>query len=106
MSSRLRNGSGSRISFFAFQDIIASVTGVLILVTLILASHLDKLSSVDAEDAPEVLEQRLATLNELQTQLELESQALARSLALVQSQPDSSKIEADIAGLITRIDEE
>ena len=34
MSSRLRSLNSTKISFFAFQDIITSVSGILILVTL------------------------------------------------------------------------
>jgi len=40
MASRLRSNSIPKISFFAFQDIITSVTGILTLITLILALNI------------------------------------------------------------------
>ena len=38
-AQRFRTASGKRISFFSFQDIITSVTGILILVTLMLSLY-------------------------------------------------------------------
>jgi hypothetical protein len=40
MTKRRRRASGTPVSFFAFQDIITSVTGILILVTLLLCLDL------------------------------------------------------------------
>lgn len=106
MSSRLRTGTRPGMGFFAFQDIITSVTGVLILVTLILASHLEIASDTSAESAPEDLQRRLSQLLDEQTRLELESRALTESLNAAQSQPDAAKLQDDIAGLKTRIEDE
>lgn len=105
MSSRLRTEK-PRISFFAFQDIIASVTGVLILVTLILASHLERITDSESVEAPEALQRHLAALLKEQTELELQSRVLTDSLALAQAQPDVAKLNLDIAKLNTRIKEE
>lgn len=105
MSSRLRTEK-PRISFFAFQDVIASVTGILILVTLILASHLEQVVDSESVQAPEALQRHLAALLEEQTQLELRSRLLTDSLALAQAQPDVAKLDLDIATLNTRIQEE
>ena len=44
MSSRIRHIHGPKISFFAFQDIITSVSGILILVVLLLGTYLDSVS--------------------------------------------------------------
>jgi len=41
MPSRFRTASGKRISFFSFQDIITSVTGILILITLMLSIYME-----------------------------------------------------------------
>jgi hypothetical protein len=41
MANRLRTSSG-RISFFAFQDMITTVTGVLLLITLLLTFYLNE----------------------------------------------------------------
>ena len=49
MPSRFRTNIGTRISFFSFQDIITSVTGILILVTLILTLYLEQSVPVSAE---------------------------------------------------------
>ena len=41
MANKLRTSSG-RISFFAFQDMITTVTGVLLLITLLLTFYLNE----------------------------------------------------------------
>ena len=94
------------MSFFAFQDIITSVTGVLILVTLILASHLEVASDSDTQEAPDTLQERLTGLIEEQTRLELESRSLSESLTAAEAQPDAAKLEDDIAAVKARIAEE
>jgi hypothetical protein len=106
MSSRLRTGTRPGMGFFAFQDIITSVTGVLILVTLILASRLEVTSDASDETAPDNLQRRLSQLLEEQTRLEVESHALAELLNAAQTQPDPEKLEEDIAFLKDRIDDE
>ena len=106
MSSRLRTESKARISFFAFQDIIASVTGVMILVTLIMASHLETATDAVTDETTVISQRRLAALLEEQTRLELDSRTLTESLAVAQTQPDAAKLQEDVAALNTQIENE
>ena len=59
MSSRLRSLGLTRISFFAFQDIITSVSGILILITLILSTDLEQPQEGQSVDADPELHQKL-----------------------------------------------
>lgn len=78
MANRLRSSS-ARVSFFAFQDMITTVTGVLLLITLLLtlylntppvlpAEHLRDTVREDVEQARAKLEANLAALRPLQAQ--------------------------------------
>jgi hypothetical protein len=51
MRGRFQRGGQAAISFFAFQDIITSVIGILIVITLLLALHLDEAVPLST-DAP------------------------------------------------------
>ena len=63
MSRRKLRSSGSPISFFAFQDIITAVSGILIIVTLLLALNVgESHSSADEEKASAEQESKLARL--------------------------------------------
>ena len=76
MANKLRSSSG-RVSFFAFLDMITTVTGVLLLVTLLLTLYLNEPQSAEAvnsrnsvtsqlEQARTNLEANLAKLRELE----------------------------------------
>jgi hypothetical protein len=76
MPSRLRSGK-SRVSFFAFQDMITTVTGVLLLITLLLTLYLNSQPDVPApsetvrdklEKAQSELDSKLAELQQRQLQ--------------------------------------
>lgn len=45
-----KRGAPPSISFFAFQDIITSVIGILIIITLMLSLQLDKVSGISTDD--------------------------------------------------------
>jgi hypothetical protein len=97
MASRLRSSIGTRVSFFAFQDIITSVTGILILVTLILALYVNESTPVSSEQ--QELKQKLAaSLRELQT---VSAQVAQRqtNLAALASTPDPARLHEDIRQL-------
>lgn len=100
MFVRLRSPRSSKISFFAFQDIITSVTGILILVTLILTLYLNPPEIDTAE-----LTRLARTLAELTTQadarqaLNVESQ---RRWVLITSTPDA-KLAQETADLETAV---
>jgi len=106
MSSRLRSQSGPKTSFFAFQDIITCVTGVLILITLILASHLEVNTDTVTQQAPEEQQRRLAELLADQTRLELESSNLREAITIAQAQPDAGKLQEDLAALKVQVADE
>lgn len=59
MANRLRSSSG-RVSFFAFQDMITTVTGVLLLITLLLTFYLNEPQSGPDESASNAIRQQLA----------------------------------------------
>lgn len=94
MPSRLRTGFGTRISFFSFQDIITSVTGILILVTLILTLYLEQSVPVTAEQ--EQLKQRLSTiLNDL-TRVTIQNEQRQASLQSLAAAPDTARLRIEI----------
>ena len=97
MASRLRSSIGSRVSFFAFQDIITSVTGILILVTLILALYVNEATPVTSEQT-ELKQKLIASLRELQT---VSAQVAQRqtNLAALAATPDPARLSEDIRQL-------
>jgi hypothetical protein len=58
MRGRLRNWD-SKITFFAFADVITSVCGMLIFITLLLATDLDRPAESSAQDTDPAAEQKL-----------------------------------------------
>jgi len=98
MASRLRTNSGTKISFFAFQDIITSVTGILILVTLILSLHLN--------DAAPLLPSPQYVPNKQQLEdIEKENHSLQETLDTVAGAPDAHRLREDIAEAQRQVDE-
>lgn len=106
MSSRLRRTTAGKTTFFAFQDIITSVTGVLILVTLILASHLRIWTSPAPEISAQDLQRQLRHLLREQTQLEMRAYELRHSLAALGAAPEPERLFAEIQSLKIRLDQE
>jgi hypothetical protein len=91
--SRLRNGGRGHVSFFSFQDIITSVTGILILVTLIMTFSL---RTGDAEQSPEVqLQKETQRLREIEQQNEQLQQRRIEAAKL----PDATVIESQVEAL-------
>lgn len=106
MSSRLRSLSSTKIRFFAFQDIITSVSGILILVTLILATALDRPASRPPQDADPELERKLAETLRQQVEVEAHNRNLQALLAAAETAPAAEKLEADITRLRALLDDE
>jgi len=52
MAGRFQRGGQAGVSFFAFQDIIMSVIGILLVITLMLALHLDPAGALSTDEAP------------------------------------------------------
>ncbi|MEK7675550.1 MAG: hypothetical protein AAB676_06935 [Verrucomicrobiota bacterium] len=105
MPSKLRANSGLRISFFAFQDIITSVTGILILVTLILTLYLNSsaLLSETSATEPTPLQRKLAQSLEQVGRLNSQNESRQRNLATAAASPDTNRLQADIEALQQQI---
>lgn len=106
MSRRRRSLNSTKISFFAFQDIITSVSGILILVTLILATELDRPSSQSSPDADPKLERDLSETLRQQLEVDARNRNLQGLLAAAETAPATEKIEADIKQLQSQLAEE
>ena len=101
MASRLRSGIGTRISFFAFQDIITSVTGILILITLILSLYLNPPPPVSAEQAQ--IKQKLTAVLEELRRASLATEVRQTNLLLLAAAPSASRLQAEIGELQNRL---
>ncbi|MDA0285507.1 MAG: hypothetical protein O3B86_19355 [Planctomycetota bacterium] len=95
-----RRKSNAKFSLFAFQDIITSVTGIMILVTLMLALELlQRTENSPPTRTRELIEQIQATLQEVQEQIErLETQQTAadpslQNLAVLDAETLRRKLE-------------
>jgi S1-C subfamily serine protease len=99
--SRLRTDSAPKLSFFAFQDIITSVSGILILVVLILATDVEKASTSTGRATSEelALEQQLDSLILERNRVVDRLQSLREAMASTDVLPSASKLTADIAEL-------
>ena len=91
--NRLRTGGNARISFFSFQDIITSVTGILILVTLMLS-----FSVTTAEVAP-TEEQKVQSARNRLKQIEAENERLQQRRLEAATLPDRTQLQAQIESL-------
>ena len=106
MSSRLRSQNSSKISFFAFQDIITAVSGILILVTLILATDLERPEQSHTQDAAPELEHQLQKTFRLQMEADAQNHRLQELLAAAETAPAMEKLESDISQLRSQLAEE
>jgi hypothetical protein len=98
MSSRLRS-LDSKITFFAFADIITAVSGVLIFVALLLATDLGRPTASQSQTASARIEQQLQQTLARQLAMDEQNRRLAELLATAQTSPDPAKLQADIASL-------
>ncbi len=105
MRSRLRS-LDSKISFFAFADIITAVSGMLIFITLLLATDLDRLADTRPVGADSESEQRLQAFLRQQAEAEAQNRRLQELLATAETAPAAEKLESDIARLRSQISEE
>lgn len=105
MASRLRS-LDSKISFFAFADIITAVSGMLIFITLLLATDLDQLADTRPLGADSGAEQKLQTLLRQQAETEAQTQALRELLTAAETAPSVEKLESDIVRLRSQLAEE
>jgi hypothetical protein len=87
MSSRLRS-LDSKISFFAFADIITAVSGVLIFVALLLATDLGRPTSSSSQAANSEMERRLQEALAQQAEVDSQNHRLQELLATADTAPD------------------
>jgi hypothetical protein len=101
-------GGQTRISFFAFQDIIMAVTGILLVIMLLLALQLDKLptdpgnpqgltNDLDPDDAD------AAELDRLSAELSAALEKLAQLQNSRRENQSPAEVEADIRRLENQI---
>jgi hypothetical protein len=105
MSNRLRS-LDSKISFFAFADIITAVSGVLIFVALLLATDLGRPTERRPTAANSEIEQRLQETLAQQAEVDAQNQRLQELLATADTAPDVGKLQADITRLRSQLLEE
>ena len=105
MSSRLRS-LDSKISFFAFADIITAVSGVLIFVALLLATDLGRPTNSSSQAADSEIEQQLQQTLAQQAEADVENRRLQELLAMADTAPNSEKLQADISRLRSQLAEE
>jgi hypothetical protein len=91
--NRLRQGGSARISFFSFQDIITSVTGILILVTLMLSFSMQ---SGEAEQTPE---SQFRAQTERLRELERQNEEIQRHRIEASSLPDPAELQSQMEAL-------
>jgi len=105
MSSRLRS-LDSKISFFAFADIITAVSGVLIFVALLLATDLGRPTDSHSQAVNSEIEQRLQDTIAQQVEVDAQNHRLQELLATAETAPNSDKLQADITRLRSQLSEE
>lgn len=106
MSSRLRSLNSTKISFFAFQDIITSVSGILVLVTLLLATSLERPAQPTTQTADPELENKLVATLRQQSEIDARNQNLQTLLLAAETAPSIEKLDADIARLRAQLTDE
>jgi hypothetical protein len=105
MRSRLRSFD-SKISFFAFADIITAVSGMLIFITLLLATDLEHRADGSSQGGdPETQRQLDETLRQ-QSETEMRNQRLQSLLAAAESAPAPEKLQSDVDRLRAELAEE
>ena len=105
MSSRLRS-LDSKISFFAFADIITAVSGVLIFVALLLATDLGTPTDSHSKTEESEIERKLQETLAQQLEIDAQNQRLQILLVAADTAPNSEKLQADILRLRLQLAEE
>jgi hypothetical protein len=103
--SRLRS-LDSKISFFAFADIITSVSGVLIFIALLLATDLGRPIHPSSAGQDSETEQQLQETLARQLQVDAQNRRLEEVFAAVATAPALEKLKADVARLHAQLSAE
>ncbi len=96
----------SKISFFAFADIITAVSGMLIFITLLLATDLGQPTDHRSQAANSEMEQRLHEMLSQQAEVDAQNRHLQGLLAAAETAPAAEKLETDITRLRAQLTEE
>jgi hypothetical protein len=98
MRDRLRSFD-SKITFFAFADIITAVSGMLIFITLLLATDLGRPSDNRSQAANAELQRQLQETLTKQAEVDAETRGLQHLLTTANTAPPPEKLESDISRL-------
>src|SRR5215472_11587556 len=96
----------SKISFFAFADIITAVSGMLIFITLLLATDLGRPTNSQTPSSDPELDRQLKETLARQVEVDASNQRLQGLLAAANTAPDPKKLQADIVRLRAELADE
>lgn len=96
----------SKISFFAFADIITAVSGMLIFITLLLATDLGRPTNSESPSSDPELERQLRETLAKQAEVDAANQRLQGLMAAANTAPDPKKLQADIVRLRSELADE
>jgi hypothetical protein len=102
--SRLRS-LDSKISFFAFADIITAVSGVLIFIALLLATDLGRPTNSRSTATDSAIEQKLEETLARQVEVDAQNHRLQELFATAETAPDLETLKSDIARLNSQLTE-
>lgn len=105
MRERLRSFD-SKITFFAFADIITAVSGMLIFITLLLATDLGRPTDTRSQTANLQLQRELDATLSHQVKVDTENRNLQQLLAAAETAPGPEKLETDLTRLQEQLAEE
>jgi hypothetical protein len=89
----------SKISFFAFADIITAVSGMLIFITLLLATDLGRPTDNRSSAANAEMEKQIQETLTQQAQVDAENRGLQQLLTTANTAPATDKLASDISRL-------
>lgn len=105
MRDRLRSFD-SKITFFAFADIITAVSGMLIFITLLLATDLGRPTDNRAQSADAELQHQLDETLARQTEADAANRGLQNLLTAANTAPPPDKLQSDISRLRAELADE
>jgi hypothetical protein len=105
MRDRLRSFD-SKITFFAFADIITAVSGMLIFITLLLATDLGRPTDNRAQAANAELQRQLDETLAQQADADAQNRGLQNLLTAANTAPPPDKLQSDISRLRAELAEE
>lgn len=96
----------SKITFFAFADIITAVSGMLVFITLLLATDLGHPVTGLAQKATTETEQELQQALDAQTAVDAQINRLQELLTAAETSPGAGQLQSDIANLRAQLADE